>query len=313
MPRYRAEEATGEVSGVRGRASAAILPDYVRSIIETTAAAWAVKGRPQRLGPEDWRELGEVLKGLMAVRDAPVGALDLRSFSRKTTGDSKLIERNMGRIAYHLRRPDSLPDYLEDARQVLAHYGLEKFPQPILAAGPLIYRGSPLGQAPYAGLAPEVAAGVTAGRQAQSILTIENLASFNRHVREALSEDEIVIYISGFPARHTLAFIRRLAEESGAACYHWRDIDLGGLRIAPHLHENLPGRLNLHLMSEALALARGQPMKPLSGVDFSPDSPISGLARFLASEKAHSHEQEEIDPLPLAVSSRLGDCYPADC
>jgi hypothetical protein len=192
-----------------------------------------------------------------------------------------------------------LPDYLEDAWEVLAHYGLEKFPHPVLAAGPLLWRGRPVEQEPYVGLAPDVAGSVSVAGEIRAILTIENLASLNRHVREARRPEELVVYSGGFPASHVLAFVARLAEETGALCYHWGDIDLGGIRIAHHIHENLPVGLRLHLMDESLALTHGAPAKPLSGVVFPAHSPVSDLAAFLASERAHLLEQEEIDPQRL--------------
>lgn len=276
------------------------LPDYVLGITHFYALSWSSKLRPGGLGPEDWPELVEVLKGVLAVKEMPSGALDLRSFSRRTTGESKLIERNRGRIAQQLRRLDQLPDYLESADDVLAHYDLEKFPQPVLVAGALAWRGERLVQEPYVGLAPEVAARVTAAGAVSGILTIENLASFNRHVREARRDGEIVIYSGGFPSRHTLAFIVRLAAETKAPCFHWGDIDLGGIRIAHHLHLALPRGLRLHLMSEALALAHGTPIDPVRASGIPAESPVADLATFLASERAHSLEQEELDPVALA-------------
>lgn len=206
-------------------------------------------------------------------------------------------------LAQQLRRLDQLPDYLEGADDVLAHYGLEKFPQPVLVAGALAWRGERLKQEPYVGLAPEVASAVTAAGAVSGILTIENLASFNRHVREARGDGEIVIYSGGFPSRHTLAFIHRLAAESEAPCFHWGDIDLGGIRIAHHLHQALPRGLRLHLMSEELALAHGTPVDPIRASGIPADSPVADLAAFLGLSEPAAWSRKSSTRSPSLIPS----------
>lgn len=278
------------------------LPTYAAEIIDDLERGWAVKRRPGKLGPENTAEALQILKGVVAILERSAANLDLRTFSRRMTGSSKLIEENRERIAFYLCRTAGLPDHLERAEDVLLYFGLGKIPQPILVAGPLVLEGGCFGCDPYLGLAPETAERIRAGAAVRHILTIENLTSFNRHVRDARGPNEIVVYSGGFPGRHVLGFLQRLVRETGAQCWHWGDIDLGGIRIAHHLHRNLPGGVRLHLMSEALARASGQPMAPVRDPGIPAESPLAALAAFLASFEARSLEQEEIDPEPIGAA-----------
>ena len=82
------------------------------------------------------------------------------------------------------------------------------------------------------------------------LLTIENLASFQRHVRE-IEDDGIVIYSAGFPSpalTHVLNWLDNTLPDS-CPCFHWGDRDIGGIRIFSHVEKSLPAhRVLPHLM-----------------------------------------------------------------
>ena len=71
----------------------------------------------------------------------------------------------------------------------------------------------------------------------RTVVTIENLESFNRHVREARRTDDAVLYTGGSPSRSVVAALRRLEELGARSLARWGDVDHGGIRIANRLFE----------------------------------------------------------------------------
>lgn len=61
------------------------------------------------------------------------------------------------------------------------------------------------------------------GAYAEIISTVENFASFNRQVTEAMTGREIIVYTGGFPSRATISALRRLLAASGLGLRHWGD------------------------------------------------------------------------------------------
>ncbi|MFZ0791797.1 MAG: Wadjet anti-phage system protein JetD domain-containing protein, partial [Chromatiaceae bacterium] len=115
--------------------------------------------------------------------------------------------------------------------------GLEKFPPPLFVKGPLAldYGGvqwdlTPL--RPYVALSPDAVTDIGPTASVPYLLTIENLASFQRQVRE-IQDQGVVIYTAGFPAPALVRILGRLDQCLPADCpfYHWGDRDPGGLRI----------------------------------------------------------------------------------
>jgi hypothetical protein len=196
----------------------------------------------------------ELFRTALAVGRGEHRGLDLRRFSARLLGDSKAIERQLGRLAGLLRRnPEwEAPD---DDRDLFRVLGLEKFPQPLLLKGPLSIRvqGRVLditGVTPYAGLSPDAVDSVEATGPVPYLLTIENLASFQRHAREILDQ-AVVIYTAGFPGPDLVRVLQRLGRALPTECpfLHWGDRDIGGLRIFAQLATALPDRtVEPHLM-----------------------------------------------------------------
>ena len=133
------------------------------------------------------------------------------------------------------------------------------------------------------------------------LLTIENFASFNRHIIKA-DPDRLgtTIYVGGYPLLATQQALRIL---SGAApadtpIFHWSDIDPDGISIF-HTIERAIGRVvHPHLMSAEIAEKFGKAplVKAASARGFA-HSRISELAAYLAEDGAKTLEQAELDPI----------------
>lgn len=247
---------------------------------------------------EDAISLVRVADGAFA--SLPGGPLPLRTRSTRMLGDSKAIERNLAKLLAHLRHAGQLDPSL-DREAAAAVLGLSKFPQPVLLAGPLTIDGIEVAGLPYVGLPPEAVGSVGLSGGVSSLLTIENLESFHRHVREARGPGDVVVYCGGFPAQGVVHAVRHLLGLAGLdRFHHWGDIDAGGVRIGRFLEEALGREVVPHLMSEGVARAHGRPADAVAALAAFPEtSSFASLARFLASPGTHSLEQEMLDPVAL--------------
>lgn len=262
------------------------VPAWVGGIVDEIAAAWAMRreGYPG-LEPGDVATAVCFVRLLCAVdRDEHVG-VDMRTFSRRACGDSKAAEQGLPRLARALRKRFDLPD--APPREALAAFGIEKFPQPVLLRGSLrLSGGARLDALPYVGVPPEWLDGVEVTDRPDYVLVIENLASFNRHVRE-VDDAGIILYSGGFPALATLKAIRRMDAllSADVPFFHWGDVDADGVRILRHIARSI-----------------GRPLRPhLMGVDAWNDMAVDELCRHLADPAFVAMEQEQLDPRsPLA-------------
>jgi Uncharacterized protein conserved in bacteria C-term(DUF2220)/Uncharacterized protein conserved in bacteria N-term (DUF3322) len=258
-----------EVAAAAGELLVARLSDLTpefRDALDRVISAWSEKRNLVRdLRPDDIDTAVGVFKAASALlRRRRDDGMDMRTFSRRSTGSSKFVEGNIGKIADVLRMVAVLPEYF-DAADVLAHYGIQKWPHACLLAGPVTYKEMRLPAEPYIGIAPEMSAHLGVSSRPGWLLTIENLASFNRQVREAAGPRGIVVYTGGFPSDSTLAAILALAGVTDCPIFHWGDIDGGGIRIAYRIERALADadrRLALHLMTPAIAIEHGSPEKP---------------------------------------------------
>lgn len=266
-------------------------------VLDALAGAWRQGRACMGMALGDPRASG-LLVSLDAVlcRD-PGDARDLRTFSRMATGSSKTIEGHRDRIASLFRQWNLLPLDTPDGR-AFEILGLEKFAQPVLVAGPIMASGTDVSGLPYVGLPPEALEDWHPIGRIRSVLTVENLASFNRHVREARRDGDIVIYTGGFPSRAVSRAIRSAMSWCPDGCWHWGDVDPAGIRIALHVARQGGVDLRPHLMSPELAQAHGTPSAPVSEV-LGLGTRFEALGRFLASQGACHMEQEESDPRPL--------------
>jgi hypothetical protein len=264
---------------------------------------WLRGERPFSIGFEQSRQAGEFIAALDAVlAREPMDRRDLRTYSGQSTGNTKLLERYASRIVGFLKQVGQLDPDLSD-NEAMASLGLEKFPQPVLIAGPVRLARTDFSSMVYVGIPPEQVSLIEPAGEIRSIITIENLASFNRHVREVIRPGDIVLYTGGFPSRAVKAALVAISQWLGIVhIYHWGDIDEGGLRIALHLASLLPIPVLPHLMSPALARAQGIPAKASRMIDLPRDHPWQSVALFLGSDDARSLEQEKVDPQPVMIA-----------
>jgi hypothetical protein len=264
---------------------------------------WAAGKSCQQVAAGDVDAAFEFLVAVEAALTKPEDDMrDLRTYSRQRCGDSKLIEHQMSRVLGIAREMGRLPEDIPDVEAISA-LGLEKFPHLVQLAGDLPDYRREFERRLHFGLHPDLVEDLEIP-ELKSLLTIENYASFNRHVREVMGPGEVVVYTGGWPGRSEAKLIRRLAERADAVA-HWGDIDMAGAGIADAVWRAAGRDITLHLMDPSLAKSQGHPMvgRPIA-VDEA--SPGADLVRWLASAEAHVLEQEELDPAsveaPLALA-----------
>jgi hypothetical protein len=91
---------------------------------------------------------------------------------------------------------------------------------------------TPLGEVPY-------------------VLTVENLASFNRHARE-VDDGGVIVFSGGFPLRAVLRAVKHLDDvlSSAVPFFHWGDTDRHGFLICDHIRAAIGRPLMKHLMEQ---------------------------------------------------------------
>lgn len=275
-----------------------------RELLVATRGAWKQGRNYLGLAPAAVEEaIGLIQAADAAFAPLESGPLPLRTRSARLLGDSKALERHLAKLLAHLRLSGRLDPALE-RDQALEELGLSKFPQPLLLAGSVVINGFSASGLTYFGLPPEAVSDLALEGRVRRLLTIENLESFHRHVRECRGEGDLVVYCGGFPAQAVIRALGRLLDLAGAdRLHHWGDIDAGGVRIGRFLEESLSLPVIPHLMDEALAISHGRAVSPVKGLESIPaDSAFAGLARFLMSERAHFLEQEVLDPRALPTT-----------
>ncbi|PBB51958.1 MULTISPECIES: Wadjet anti-phage system protein JetD domain-containing protein [Mesorhizobium] len=283
------------------------LPAGAASLIDDAVAAWTRGVSHIGIRNGDGRTLANVIGLAIAARGRmsgdPQGEQDFRTFSRLTVGDSKALEKNVRQVAAAMAK--ILVGMEEQTRldpeELLASAGIRRLPQPILLHGDVSLDGRSFPAMPYVGIPTDCAGGISLLTKPDYVLTIENFASFVRHIREvARSERALVIYSGGFPSRPTLATVTRLAAQAQVPTFHWGDMDAGGVRIFRHLERHLAGvdiPLRAHMMNVDLLRRFGRPAPGVAGpVGDMLASAIAGLADLLTTSGL-VHEQEEFDPI----------------
>ena len=211
-------------------------PDWLRDAYAEALGHWRLGGVAFRVPAADGASAIRLFRVARAVALGEQQGLDLRRFSVRLLGDSKAVESMLGRLGGLLRRNPEWSQGEDDA-DLFRALGLEKFPPPLYIKGPLAldYGGTqwdltPL--RPYVALSPEAVADIRPTTPVPYLLTIENLASFQRQVRE-VQDSGVVIYTAGFPAPALVQVLEELDRHLPGNCpfYHWGDRDVGGLRI----------------------------------------------------------------------------------
>ena len=293
LGRTPASEQAAE-AGARLRRDTRGLP-HVQELVGEMAAAWLNDRTWLGLGKDDLATAAAFLTALDAVRQGDFGRRDMRTVSRKRTGDSKLIERHAGRIARWLKATGQ-GEETATARETLAAIGLEKHPQDIKVAGAVTIDGTALPELAFVGIPADAADRIRPVR-ADTLITIENLASFQRYAREARRANELVIYTGGFPARAVGRAIATVASRVDAI-WHWGDIDAAGVRIALVVQRHACRPVRLWMMDPGLAKRSGRRAGAGDPGILPDDAPTETrrLAAYLRGADACTLEQEELDP-----------------
>src|SRR5216684_3601460 len=130
--------------------------------------------------------------------------------------------------------------------------------------------------------------------------TLENFASFNRHVTEADPlRAGVTAYVGGYPSLATQQALQSFAGAlpGDVPFFHWSDIDPDGTWIFRTIERIVERPLTPHLMTPDLAEQLGRvPTEVFRPPRDAENSAISSLVTYLQSEGAKWLEQEELDP-----------------
>lgn len=294
----------GRAAAATALAAASPSTDVGMELAVYFAERWIAGKSALALSPRDLDEALQLVRAAdAAFTEMPGDRTPLRTRSARLLNDSKALERALPKLLSFLRESGRLdPDMeREDALRLL---GLEKFPQPLLLAGPLRVAELNVADWTYVGLPPEAYGTLGLEGQARSILTIENLESFNRHVRECRQSKDVILYTGGFPAPGVVSVLQQIIAISQLDhIWHWGDIDVGGLRISRYLERVLSVPVLPHLMTKELADTFGTAAQALKKVrDVPPDSAFAPLAQYLSTPGAMWLEQEVLDPQLVEAS-----------
>lgn len=241
--------------------------------------AWAreqlVQQRPPApLNREDPAFNADLLRALAGIAALRTPTLE-RSLSTRLFGDSKRLEQLRRAMLSVLRRHAAgAASYANDGWALLRAHGLDRAPEYVPLAGPLVFAGQP--GAPLhdlSGFYPSIAlsaaylrAASVATCPASMVITVENATSFNEliAIRPA---DVLVVFTGGFASPTVIALLRAIrAFQPEIALLHWGDLDAGGLRILLHLRSQLGVVAALAMDATTLQAQLGQ-TRPLSATD----------------------------------------------
>lgn len=290
-----AEQASARL--VEGIALHPGLLDVVSNLVD----AWRHARSWSGFGPEDANKIRTALLLTQAILDGRHIDVDYRTFSRRIAGDSKALERLEGVVVRLLGRVLDLPPEARP-REALRTLGLERFAPPLLIAGRVDLGGADLSRAPplYLGFPPKDADQIRFRETPAYLLTIENFASFNRHLIEADQQRlGTTIYVGGYPSLATQQALRVLVGmlPESTPLFHWSDIDPDGTWIFRTIERAIERPLCPHLMSSDIAESYGKTssVKPHS-MRCPVESGIYRLVEYLTQPEAKFVEQEELDP-----------------
>ena len=295
------EEATGRLlEGLE-------LPVQFEGSLTSLRAAWSRGREWQGFSLDDVDRLRPAFVMAKMILEGRHTGLDYRTFSRRFVGDSKMLERLERPVVRLLSGALEFPPGARP-RDALRTLGLEKFAPPMLLAGRFDFDEARLSLAAplYFGIPPGEAGRLRFHEKPRYVLTVENFASFNRHVTEADPQRAgVTIYVGGYPSLATQDALKVLATTltTDVPFFHCSDIDPDGAWILRTIESSIARDLKPHLMSTDLADRLGKPPAdriwlPTGAVP----SAISDLVDYLRRDDAKWLEQEELDPKsPLSL------------
>jgi Uncharacterized protein conserved in bacteria C-term(DUF2220)/Uncharacterized protein conserved in bacteria N-term (DUF3322) len=270
--------------------------------IRSLRKAWTQGRSWQGFSLDDADRLRPALVMAQAILEGRHRGVDYRTFSRRISGDSKALERLEAVVVRLLSSSLQLPPGARP-RDALRTLGLEKFAPPLLLSGHLDFDMAELSAAAplYFGIPPGEVGRLRFPCKPQYCLTIENFASFSRHVMEADPlRAGVTIYVGGYPSLATQQALKTLAAmlAPDVPFFHWSDIDPDGTWIFRTIERALERELTPHLMSVEIAERYGRsPVDRVRPALETATSAISELMVYLQREDAKWLEQEELDPM----------------
>ncbi len=281
-------------------------PEWLRDAYAEALNQWRLGGSPFRVPASDSAAATRLFRIAHAVAAGEQEGLDLRRFSVQLLGDSKAVESMLGRLGGLLRRNPEWAQWVDDS-DLFRTLGLEKFPPPLFIKGPLALdyggiRWDLTSLRPYVALSPDAVGDIQPTTQVPYLLTIENLASFQRHVRE-IQDGGVVVYTAGFPAPALARVLGQLDSQLADDCrfYHWGDRDLGGLRIYTKVAAACPVhgvRPHLMTLKDSGPIQWGQEELRFLNQAISKGGTAGRLAEEWVVRLLGPLEQEAIDPEP---------------
>lgn len=179
----------------------------------------------------------------------------LREFSVRCFGDSKALEKRLGRIGKIFRRfSEEFAEMDNDA--ILAEYGIYSTPNYVYVKGSGSLLLGSCGRIELVGLRQGI--GISgedleelewlADRPVKKVITIENLTTFFRWNMA----DSVLIYLGGYHNRVRRKLLQKLYRSFPHAEYfHFGDIDIGGFEI----YRNLCDRTGIPFQSYKMGIS----------------------------------------------------------
>jgi hypothetical protein len=247
-----------------------------------TFLAWAAQQldqhrsvAPLTLDDAQWNV--DMLTALAAIAQLQAPTSE-RTLSVRLFASSKRLADLRNPIVAVLRRfAPQAAQFGDDDRALLQAHMLQRIPEYVPVAGPLVVQYAEAGQPAVLIDLRGVAQGValpTSVMQvcqvhtctARAIVTVENATSFHELLAPC-PPALLALYIGGFASPATLALLRTVCTaQPGIVLYHWGDLDPGGLRILAHLRSNL-GDVRPLAMDRATFEQHRQHAQPLSKRD----------------------------------------------
>jgi hypothetical protein len=295
------------IDNIVGEASSRLLngldlPVALQSSVQSIQAAWGRGKSWQGFSSSEADRLRVAFALAKAILEDRHRGVDYRTFSRRIAGESKALEKLEGPVVRLLGTILELPPGARP-RDALRTLGLEKFAPPMLLSGQVDFDAAKLSVAAplYFGIAPNEASRLTFPEKPQYFLTIENFASFNRHIVEADPQRRgVTVYVGGYPSLATQEGLRSLASAipTDVPLFHWSDIDPDGAWIFRTIERAAGRPLKPHLMSGDIAEKFGKvPTETVRSALAPETSGIFELTNYLQRDDAKWLEQEELDPI----------------
>lgn len=279
---------------------------WIAEWVEELLDKWGKNQTYAGLSVENLEQARLLVRALEAVAAGKQQNLDIRTFSVRELGASKVMENMLSRFItiwrkYHADTEELSADELKEA------LGLVKFPHPLLIRGPiriqLVNRVIDCTNIePFMGLSPQSIKEIDKSSTPEFVLTIENFASFSRYTSE-VPDNGLIIYTAGFPAPGVVDFLRLLdlTYPIDVPFYHWGDIDEGGLKIFLYIQSVLSRTLKAHQMTQQLLDAIGQPNDTLRTDELKRIADVNTetmhiVKAMLSSAPPKTLEQENVEP-----------------